>query len=401
MHLMEKKIRCKICTEERAVRYCLRSNKDIGWKCCNNYRSDGKCPEPCPHTPKQEPGQSPLSLVKTESRAEFLDFLDRQLQFWMHTKVTPFGNYSPYEMAQDPKERQTLTDWLSEFKYPDSEIQKMLNKKLGLKMTVQNDAIIHPEIHVVRYLNAAIAQDWDKVLAFHLTADEIEDTTRQDLIDRLAKHPVLSKAKRWNIIASGLAEDKVSYFSWTEINNKEDWCFFFRKDNNEFVLEQVVGGTLQDYYDQSKIFDAIASALSKQKYDVALKKLDKADRVYPLQTDLLCHRFVYYVINSQHSVALEFMKQCYALIRDEVQLYYRLGVLYLGNQLFGVSQIFWEMVLQENPKEINAYNNIGFCLMQLDQPEEALAVWNKALEIEPNANVIRMNLDHYAEVSKK
>ncbi|MFO7660391.1 MAG: tetratricopeptide repeat protein [Candidatus Cloacimonadaceae bacterium] len=401
MNLWEQKIRCKICTDERAVRFCLRSNKDIGWKCCNHYRSDGKCPEPCPHTPKQEQGQSPLSRVKTDSRAEFLDFLDRQLQFWMHTKVTPFGNYSPYEMAQDPMERQKLTDWLSEFNYPDFEIQNLLNKKLGLNMTVRKEPITHPEILVARYLDAAIAQDWDKVMAFHLTDIDIEEKTRQDLKERLAKHPVLSKIKSWNIIASGLAEDKVSFFSWTEINNKEDWCFFFKKDNNEFVLEQVIWGSLQDYYDQSKIFDAIAVALSKLKYDFALKHLDKADKVYPLSAELLCHRFVYSAMQNQHSNALELMQQCAALNRDKIQLFYRMGVLYLGNQLFGVSRLFWEIVLEETPRDMNAYNNIGFCLMQLDQPEEAVAIWNKALEIEPNAAVIKKNLEHYAEVSKK
>lgn len=401
MNLREKKIRCKICTDERAVRFCLRSNKDIGWKCCNHYRSDGKCPEPCPHTPKQEQGQSPLSRVKTDSRAEFLDFLDRQLQFWMHTKVTPFGNYSPYEMAQDPVERQKLTDWLSEFNYPDFEIQNLLNKKLGLNMKVRNEPFIHPEILVARYLDAAIAQDWDKVLAFHLAENDLDKDTRQALTERLAKHPVLSKVKSWYIVASGLAEDKKSFFSWTEINNKEDCCFFFRKDNNEFVLEQVINGTLQDYFNQGKINDSIAAALSKLKYDDALRHLDKADKVYPLSPELLCHRFVYHAMQSLHSVAPELLKLCAALNREKIQLYYRLGVLYLGHQLFVASRLFWEIVLEENPRDMNAYNNIGFCLMQLGQPEQAAAIWNKALEIEPNAEVIKKNLEHYAEVSKK
>jgi|GEM_PF-1500964 len=401
MNLMEKKTRCRICTEERAVRYCLRTNKDIGWKCCNHYRSDGKCPEPCPHTPKQEKGQSPLSRVKTDSRAEFLDFLDRHLQFWIHSKVTPFGNYSPYEMAQDPEDRKILTDWLSEFNFPDFEIQNLINKKLGLNLTVRKEPITHPEILVERYLDAAIAQDWDKLLAFHLATDEVEGRTLNSLIELLVKHPVLSKVKSWHIIASGLSENKTGYFSWTEINNKEDCCFFFKQDKQEFILDQVIFGTLQDYFKQDKIYDTVATALSKLKYDDALRHLAKADTVYPLSPELLCHRFAYLAMAKKTTEAYDIIQLGAVLNREKEKLFYRLATLYLGNKLFGISRLFWEIVLEEDPKNIDAFNNIGFCLMQLGQPEEAVRVWHQALEIDPNAKVIKMNLEHHAKVTKK
>jgi Flp pilus assembly protein TadD len=54
----------------------------------------------------------------------------------------------------------------------------------------------------------------------------------------------------------------------------------------------------------------------------------------------------------------------------------------------------WNKLTLINPIDVNVLNNIGVCWLGLNQPDHAKAVWQKALTLDPNSEIIKKNLEH-------
>jgi tetratricopeptide (TPR) repeat protein len=389
-----KKERCKVCREERSVRYCLRRNREIGWQCCNSYRADGKCPAECAYTPRKQDTPSPLPALKSDSRAEFLDFLQHYLQFWMHQKITSLDDNSPQQLVQTEDGKKRLKDWLAGFSYPDQEVLEILNARLGLGFPLPDEKYLNPEVTAVRYLDAVIAQDWSEVLTFYHLENETADDLRSSLLQDLAAHPLLRKVKHHRIINAGFTQDHNQAFVFCELNSAANWTFIFISSGGQWQLYQSISGTLQDYYAQKELFRNLALKLNAKDETAAWTLLQQAAATYPLCPDVFYYQGLYDLMTSKPEAARISFRKALALDPDWKEPLYNLALLELNSRDFSSSLQKWQQLAAVNPTDINVMNNLGVCYLGLNQPERARAVWRQALELDPKAELVKQNLEH-------
>ncbi len=389
-----KKDRCKACGEERAIRYCLRKNKDIGWKCCNGYRADSKCPEACPYTPKKTDSSSPLPQIKSDSRTEFIDFLDRYIQFWIYMKVESLDNKTPHEISQSKEGKSKLREWLTGFSYPDYGIISLLNSNLNLDLTTPAETVSSPESLASDYLDALIALDWDKVVSFHSIGSDVSPEIYSLLLSELSKHLILKRVKSHSIINAGFTEDRKQSFVFCEINSKENWTFIFVQSNETWYLYQVIWGTLQDYYAQKTIFRQIALAISNKDKSALFKQLENASAKFPLCSDIQYYYGLYYLMCARTDDAKTAFQKAIALDESWQEPAFQLAMLYMNNKEYKTALLKWEQLAKQNPEDINVQNNVGICYLGLGQPDKAKTVWQDALKIDPNSEILKKNLEH-------
>jgi tetratricopeptide (TPR) repeat protein len=389
-----KKERCKNCREERAVRFCLRKNRDIGWKCCNGYRSDGKCPEACQYTPQSTETSSSLPQIKSDSRAEFLDFADHYLQFWIHAKIEALDNRSPQDLSQTTNGTDNLKNWLGSFSYPDSGVLALLNNKLNLKLDIPKDSAVNPESVVKHYLDAVIAQEWDKVIGFHILSEDVSAETLEALTKDTASHPALKKTRQWEIISAGFTEDHKQAFVFCELNGIENWTFIFVALESKWHLYQTIHGTLQDYYAQKNLFRDIATQLTKRDDSAVYGLLPAAEKRYPLCADIQYYFGLYYSLLDRPADAKTAYLKAIALEPNWHEPRFQLAMLHLSAREYETALSMFTKLAEQNPHDFNVQNNMGVCYMGLNQPEKAKAIWEEASKVSPNAELIRQNLDH-------
>jgi len=387
-----KKDRCSICHDERAVRYCLRQNKDIGWKCCNNLRSDSKCPEPCNYTPINAEG-SPLPKIKSDSRTEFIDYIELYLNYWIHRPQPALSDASPANIMQSTDGKKILEKWLSGFSYPDAQIIRLLNKKLNLGIQI-TDTPEFAESISHRILEAITTRDWDKVIDFYTKPDQDKQKADALIIDRIKSHPLLSKATHWQIINSGISEDKKQAFAFYEINGKDNCTFIYTAAQDGWTLYQTICGTLQDYYAQKTLFRDIATALAAKVESQCYNLLQQSKYRYPLCPDLDYYWGLYYLMLKRTDDAVNCFESALLLDPAWNEPLIQLAISSMNAKEYQASLDKWQLLSERNPQDINILNNLGVCYLGLNQQDKAIAIWQSALKINPDADIIKKNLEH-------
>lgn len=389
-----KKDRCKKCTEERSVRYCLRHNKELGWSCCNSYRADGKCPEACPYFPKKDTANSLLPQVKSDSRTEFLDYLERYLQFWIYLPFDELDNKAPYDLIQSTEGKAKLTDWLSKFNYVDSSILSLLNKKLQLELAIPVEHKFNTEDLAAEYLDAIIAHDWDKAATFHIHNTEASAETTEYIVKQLMNHPLLKKVRTWSIINSGFTQDLKQAFVFCELNQKENWTFIFVNNDNTWQFYQSIWGTLQDYYDQKTQFRQIAVAINQKNDHVLFNLLNDNINKYPLSADIQYYYGLAWGMTDRINDAKVALLNAIMLEPNWLEPLYQLAFLYMNQKDFDTAISCWSKLALHNPQDANIQNNIGVCYLGLGQTDQAKTVWETALLLDPDSEMVKKNLEH-------
>ncbi len=389
-----KKERCKACHEERAVRYCLRRNKNIGWQCCNGYRADGKCPTECPYTPKSQAQGSPLPEVKTDSRAEFIDYLKKYLPLWVRTSRTELDDKSPLELSADSTGKERLAEWLRTFSYPDAEILNLLNQALTLDLTIPPADTHNPEQIVAAWLQTVVAHDWDAAMAFFSLDQLSDDEVKESLLADLAAHPVLRKTTRFQIINAGFTEDRKQAFVFCELNGKENWTAVLISGQTGWRLYQNVRGTLQDYYAQKELFRKLALALNEGKTDTGAELIAEAFSRYPLCPDAYYYKGLMESRQGRLGKAKQAFEQAHALEPQWNEPLFNLALINMQNKDFDTAVKLWQTLANQSPDDENIQNNLGVCYLGLNLPEQAEQVWNQALLTHPNSELLRKNLEH-------
>jgi len=395
MFIWFKKDRCKICAEERAIRYCLRRNKDLGWSCCNSYRSDSKCPDQCPYTPQKGVTKSPLPQIKTDSRTELLDFLDRYLQYWKHSEISDFGGKTPQQLSENEEGRAILKEWLQGFTYPDREILILLKEKLKLDLNVPEEKTPHPEKIAADFLAAVIEQDWEKVIAFYPYAHDFPADIYYLFKGTLNSNSLLKKVKSFSLINAGLTEDRKQSFVFCEVNGRDSLTIIYNFAETKWILQQVVIGNLQDYYAQRELYRNIADALSNQNDTLALSLLREIENRLPLSPDLFYYYGLFYTLIKDTKSARKSFIQALAMEPGWHLPIQQLALVYMNEKEFRAAIKLFEKLIINLPDDINTLNNLGVCYIGINQSEQAKSIWNKALQINPNSEVIKKNLEHY------
>lgn len=418
-----KKSRCRKCTEERAVRFCLRNNKELCWSCCNELRSDEKCPPACVFTPKNVSEKTGIPQLKTDSRTELIDFWGKYLPRWAYKPVLELGGKTAMEVRADASGKEILLKWLSGYGFPDVEIKTAIFKKLELGTvglwvmdgtrdfesgianpdTKQIDnlcyeAETYPQLNVealaAQYLDAVIAQDWQAVISKHTLYQEfVLSNVSENYISVLSRHPLLKKVTQQHIVNAGWSEDKMQAFVLMELNRRENWTMVYILHQHSWHPYQLIWGTIQDYYAQKQHFKEIVAALAAGNLTISWDKLQRLKDLYPLSADLAYYRGLYYKLEHNPAKAKLSFEDAVAFDPTWEQPLHHLALAYMQDKDFESPLPYLNQILKFHPVDLDALNNLGVCYMGLGQQEKAEKIWRQALQLNPDNELLKKNID--------
>jgi Flp pilus assembly protein TadD len=99
------------------------------------------------------------------------------------------------------------------------------------------------------------------------------------------------------------------------------------------------------------------------------------------------------LLNTGHEEAgIEPLSRAIELAPRDTNAHYMLGRADLFAKRFADAAFEFRKVVEIDPRHVPGWNSLGGSLLQLGQPEPALAAFRKALEIEPSNRTIRANM---------
>jgi len=380
--------RCGRCYTERSVRECLRKNKKTCWRCCNELRSDGACPDTCSYAPRDVEG-SQFPSYKADSIGEGRMVLKLHIDLWIGRQNVQLDNQTPLAYAKNNQPE--MLAWLSGFQYPKGFPINYLMEKLGLKHN-SVEPVDDPESCAEGFLNALIQLNWKDLHGYSVNKSSLADL-KERYTELLQAIPSLSKINTYSIIHSGMGEDGISAIVFVELNHKQDWNLVLSNRNGKWQIRQNIAGNPQLYFNQNKAYNDIAEALGKADDALAWEKLESALKSYPDSADLFYYRSIYWqLVKQQDKAAVDFFNAI-ALDNGWPEPYFHLGAIYLSKRDYAQAAIWFEELIQLQPDNPNAHNNLAAAYAGNGQTEKARAIWNMILARFPGFELAKMNLD--------
>lgn len=387
------KDRCTRCHSERAVRKCPRlRNKLIGWKCCNDLRIDLACPSSCPYAPrKDEDNASPFPAFRADSNTEYVAAVTGYIDFWIHQPQPELDDMSPAGYAE--KESGKMLAWLGKFKYPANFPISHLMGKIALNHE-EPDETETPESVAFAFFDAVIAREWEKLRGF--TINDIEDSLLavryQELVSGI---PQLKKAKKYEVLHAGAADDGVSAIVVLELNDKKIWTVLLSSVSGWWRIKQNMDGTPSLYYAQNEIFHKLAQALGEGKDQESWDLLRENMLKYPDCADLYYYRALYWQLTNQMDKAKADFLNAFALDNHFFAAGFTLSTLYLSENQLAQARTLLSYLIEDKPDDLNVQNNLAACEAGLGNVQKATGIWRDILKTAPNYEPARKNLDRY------
>ncbi|MDP2173921.1 MAG: hypothetical protein Q8J62_09120 [Candidatus Cloacimonadaceae bacterium] len=389
-----KKDRCPRCREERAVRQCPRIRKAIGWQCCNTFRHDLKCPDECGFKPRfNDEKPSPFPAFRADSNTEFRHALKLFIDFWINKPIDKLDDLSPLTCAKDNKDK--LLAWLTAFQYPANFPMEYLMDKLGFP-SERLEEFTDPESVTMKYLDNLIALEWDKLRALSVNDLPMDDVSKR-YEEILSAIPELKKVKHHRVIQGGVADDGVTAMVFLELNYKHDWTLILSSASGEWKVRQNLAGNPGLFYNQNKIYKDIAEALSEGKDDLVWELLQSNQKLYPDSSDLYYYRALYWQLVKQPDKAKVDFFSSIALDNGFYMPIFTLGAIYLSEKNPAEALIWFDILHDRHPEDINVTNNLAASLAGKGETGKAIGLWKRILTIDPNYELAKKNLERYAD----
>jgi len=430
------KNRCQKCKTERKVRFCLRFNKDLGWQCCNNTRIDKKCPGECAYHPHFEAvsaskdadptkPKSPFPALKTDSRSEFEHFVSLYLDLWIHHKLPELNDLSPLEYAKQDKE--AMLSWLRSFQYPENFPLGKLLAKLDIDLEIKTTLKPDPEAIVQSYLEQVIKWEWDGLYA--ITPNDLKlEGTAANYASLISDIPQLRKTKEFDVLSSGISQDRSVAFVFVELNHSVSWTLILIELNGQWHLRQHLASDPQAYYAQNKLYNDLAQLLSQQNSVITdsdressssvipnpdressssvipdpdresineniTKLLKDAFKTYPDCADLYYYQGLYLQGIKQFDQAKTAFFNAITLDNRWTAPQYHLALLHLQSHDYDKALYWFEQQHNLEPSDPRTLNNVAACYINLGQKDKARDIWTAMLTQYPEFTIAKDNLD--------
>jgi len=393
MLALSRKNRCSLCRSERSVRKCPRKNKDIGWTCCNELRTDMKCPAVCVYAPKQniEDG-SPFPAFRTDSNSEYQNLIKQYLDYWIHRPQTSLDGLSPAKAAAGNPDQ--VVQWLASYQYPAQFPMEQLLIKLGLPAS-RREPIPDPESVALAFIDAVIALEWDRAIDYTVNSAAGKDL-RQRYTELISAIPPMRRFKSCKVIHAGIADDGITALVFLEINNRLDWSIILSNINGCWQVRQNLAGSPHLFYAQNGIHQRLAEALSNGRDSAAWEILQVNMPLYPDSADLRYYLGLYWQLVQQNDKAKVEYFNSVALDNGFYTSAFMLGSLYLHENELNESLHWFEHLQAFSPDDLNVQNNIAACHAGLGDLPRARAFWGAILAKDPGYELARKNMERYA-----
>lgn len=353
-------------------------------------RIDLNCPDDCPYSAKKdENGASPFPAFRSDSNTEFIRTARRHIDLWVYQPLEELNGLSPSELAARDSDK--MLAWLGKYQFPANFPMAYLLQKLSLPHPAIEE-VETPETVAFGFFDAVIARDWDKLRAFTINDRGDEDLARRyrDIISAI---PGLNKARRYEILHAGAADDGVSAMVVLELNRKSIWAVLLTSAGGSWKVRQNLNGGPHLYYEQNKLFHQLADLLAEGSAPWDL--LEKNQPLFPDCADLYYYRALCWQLDKRFDKAKEELRNALALDNHYFAAGFALSALHLNEGELNPAKDLLAWLADERPDDLNVRNNLAACEAGLGNVASAQKIWQDILQTAPNYEPARKNLERY------
>jgi tetratricopeptide (TPR) repeat protein len=180
-----------------------------------------------------------------------------------------------------------------------------------------------------------------------------------------------------------------------ELNHKQEWTLVLRKDADNWYVRQNLNGNPSLYFKQNELYQNIATLLGNSDDQKAYFEISEAMRSYVDSADLFYYRALYWLLVKAIDKAKVDLFNAIALDNLFTPPYMHLGLLYLNEKNYSEARLWFSAVLDLEPDNPDAANNLAIALLAGGDKADALKVWRELLKKNPAYELAKKNLDLY------
>ncbi|HPY95914.1 MAG TPA: tetratricopeptide repeat protein [Candidatus Cloacimonadota bacterium] len=390
--------RCKVCKKIIGNRYCLRTDKHICWHCCNQMRTDFKCPPTCEYYLKPiESNRAKLEInAKVDSKSEF-DELNRLIaDYWLNHEVEALDNNIPIMMLNNGQ-KDVLLSYLENAILPD-DIKKYLFNRLEVPYQGQ-ESDKHYEDYAIEFLETMLQDDFELALNHYLPFINTENTyNRQLLLDHFKSHHAIRKLKTFDLISSGISVKENEAFVTFELNSNQEYTIILNQQQDQWLVQYHAFGAINLVRTENDALRMIASALSQQDTETAYRYLTSYKQIYFFSPDIYYYEGLYHSIKGEVKFAIKAYETAIALDPFFIEAYYNLAFIMQAENQLDKAKILYNQILVIQPDNLNAMNNLGTIFLYEKNVKDAKVLFERCLTIDPNYDFAQKNIDKIKEL---
>ena len=393
---------CKLCSNYRAQRYCPRTGKDICWHCCNERRIDRKCPLECAYI-LQNAENTNLEVIpqqaKVDSIEELRDLIKRLFDIWCESPAVNFADRIPSELAKTEDGRKLLEEYLSSIKQynmlPLDYIARRLKLKssFGKEKTNRSPEIAYEDI-AGNYLKTLVAHDWYGSIEYLFDkAKYSEELYRKNYISRRQDNRLVKITSSYHLLISAISENREEAMVYFEINNKYDLTVILGNSKGTWLVRELIVGSPSFYYGEREAIILISGFISQQEMSKARQYLDKYSEILIDSADLHYMNGLYSLLTRDYSTSLKHYLTAVEIDPEFYEYKYNLALVYQMLQQFDLAEKLYGELLTQKEDDINVLNNLSVIYDASGRNKEALELLAKCLEIDPNSELAKQNIE--------
>ena len=387
------KTRCKACHEDRAVRFCPKTNKKICWKCCNSTRYDFSCPSECEYSiPKNEDDSLQFNL-KNDSLKESNDITMKLFDYWALSVHKEISDKSPHELSHTEEGREVLEKYFSRIEFLSTIPINRMRKRLSLP-AIEYNAGDDFEKFAETILEHSSLQEWDNIIEHYYKPELIKtDKYRPIFIKRNKTMKLFKKINEFEIISSSLNKEGNEALVHLDVNKKAEITLNITKIDGVWKLKSRILGDPQLYYGEDQAIKHIAGLITKNELVDVYDICKKYSTIYPDSADIEYYWGLYHALESNIKEATKHYEISYMLDPDFIEPLYNIGFILQVNHKNEEALEIYKEVLTKEPNDLKSLNNIAIMHIEKEEWEKAIDILENCLKIDPTYDVAEKNIE--------
>jgi len=124
-----------------------------------------------------------------------------------------------------------------------------------------------------------------------------------------------------------------------------------------------------------------------EKYEAASKLLDYVEKLNPMDEEISLQKASIASKNGDHQASINHLHKALELSKDPLEIWNLLGMEHLLAEEYEEASYFFKNCVDDTPQDYSALYNLLYAYEQLEKTDEAIAVLNEVLEVDPYSEV--------------
>jgi tetratricopeptide (TPR) repeat protein len=359
-----------------------------------------ECPSECKFALKQSPKKAQLTLNNySESIAEQQELMNLYLKNWVKAQNPLFNNMTPAEMAKTEDGKNKISTFLDRH---ESKLKSTLNYNYireKLSIPIKKKTILNHEEMAEKFLNLVINYDYEETTQL-LVNSKIYDSEelKTNYFKRNFQNRAFKAIKVFDLIRSALSKEQNQAIVEFEINGKYPLSLVLKKIDNEWKVNKKVFGESGVVLAENDYIQRIAYEYARQSLNNAYTELSKLLKTFPDSPDLHYYLGLYYSTKGKTEEAKRCFFNAMELDPGFIEAKYNYAFLFQAEGNMDRAKQIYEQILEqkEDPKTLN---NLAIIYEQENMLEEAKVLLKKALELQPDFELAKKNLERIGKLA--